>query len=229
MKKSGFTLVELLLVISIIAIMVTITAGILNPAALNGRANDAKRKKDIGRIKVAFEEYYNDRGCYPNGTVLTDLMDKVNCFTNLSSFPQLQPWVCDPVYKTPYKISTELSSCPKWYKIYTKLDNKDDGDIPEGWNKLVGFHVGNGQYTSNEVNYGGSSTNVNWYDYVLDPSCDATGKTYGCGYKNEDGVCKTADNNKCDQNSYPNNCYAGTSDGCETKCMVSNCPLQGGL
>ena len=66
MGRKGFTLIELMVVVTILAIMSMILVGIINPIALVNRGRDARRKKDLARIKTAFEEYYNDKGCYPN-------------------------------------------------------------------------------------------------------------------------------------------------------------------
>jgi len=64
MKKKGFTLVELLIVMAILLMMATMMVGTLNSVGIFNKARDARRKKDIGRIKIAFEDYYNDKGCY---------------------------------------------------------------------------------------------------------------------------------------------------------------------
>lgn len=57
MKKSGFTLVELLVVISIIAILSTI--GITVYSGVQKTAQDTKRKVDINAIAKAYEQKYN--------------------------------------------------------------------------------------------------------------------------------------------------------------------------
>lgn len=57
-EPKGFTLVELLVVISIIAILSTI--GLTVFANVNKSARDAKRKEDIQAIAKALEVNYND-------------------------------------------------------------------------------------------------------------------------------------------------------------------------
>lgn len=177
--RQGFTLVELLIVIAIIALMVVMAVGILNPGAQMAKANDARRKKDLGRIKVAFEEYFNDNGCYPSNNdsrypgMLDSLMDKSNCNTGVFSRWGLEPWPCDPVTRLPYYIYPELKSCPSWFKILTNLDNRKDTQIPVGWYNLpnLGYYFGDGLIGSSQVNFGVSSPNVSWYDRVLNPHC----------------------------------------------------------
>ena len=62
--KFGFTLIEILEVISIIGILATLVAVNLNAA--RSRARDAQRKSDIKNISTALRLYYNDAGKYPD-------------------------------------------------------------------------------------------------------------------------------------------------------------------
>ncbi len=70
-SKSGFTVVELIIVIVIIAILATIT--IVAYRGIQERARDDRRKTDIANITKALEIYYDDNGSYPdpNATVST--------------------------------------------------------------------------------------------------------------------------------------------------------------
>ena len=66
-SDKGFTLAELLIVITIIAVIVAVV--ILNMMGERARANDARRKSDLYRLRTVFEEYNNDHQAYPpNGT-----------------------------------------------------------------------------------------------------------------------------------------------------------------
>ncbi|HUD02706.1 MAG TPA: prepilin-type N-terminal cleavage/methylation domain-containing protein, partial [Candidatus Paceibacterota bacterium] len=62
-RKKGFTLIELMVVIAIIGILASIIMVSLSSAQSKGR--DAKRVADIRTIQLALEEYYNDNGNYP--------------------------------------------------------------------------------------------------------------------------------------------------------------------
>lgn len=61
--KAGFTLIEMLVVISIIGILATLVAANLNSA--RSRARDAQRKSDIKNIATALRVYYNDKSRFP--------------------------------------------------------------------------------------------------------------------------------------------------------------------
>lgn len=61
---SGFTLVELMVSVSIIAILIAI--GIASYATVNKRSNDTKRKSDVEQIRAALEMYRAENGYYPS-------------------------------------------------------------------------------------------------------------------------------------------------------------------
>lgn len=62
-QNKGFTLVELLVVISLIGILSTLVIANLNSA--RERARDAQRKSDLRNIQTALRLYYNDNAGYP--------------------------------------------------------------------------------------------------------------------------------------------------------------------
>ena len=63
-NKSGFTLVELLVVITIIGILATIGLDAFQSSQM--RARDAERKSDLRQMSSALELFYADYGRYPN-------------------------------------------------------------------------------------------------------------------------------------------------------------------
>lgn len=215
--SSGFTLVELMIVVAILAIIMVIVASNFNSIGIFNKARDAQRKKDLGRIKVAFEEYFNDRGCYPDATMVTSLNLQSSCQTGVFS-PWLSNWPCDP-NKSPYRVFVDnplfSGSCSKWYKVMTMLENKLDTNIPSGWSYLSTIVVGN-NITSEMVNYGISSPNVNWYDVWFDPECIAYG---GC-YYNPDPQDAPNMCNSAGTGCIGPNCYVGL---CRKSCRVTCC------
>lgn len=76
MKKLGFTLIELIIVISIIALIATGILIAVNPARRIGETKDAERWSDITAIAKAIDNYTADNGHMPSdfniGTLTTD-------------------------------------------------------------------------------------------------------------------------------------------------------------
>jgi prepilin-type N-terminal cleavage/methylation domain-containing protein len=65
-KQTGFTIVELLIVIVVIGILAAITIVAYNGIQQRGR--DAQRKSDLVQIAKALELYRVDKGGYPSST-----------------------------------------------------------------------------------------------------------------------------------------------------------------
>ena len=63
---AAFTLIELLIVISIIAILSGIAIAVINPTSMHARARDARRLSDISNIMNAVERYGIDTDNYPD-------------------------------------------------------------------------------------------------------------------------------------------------------------------
>ncbi len=62
-KAGGFTLVELLVVISIIGILAALL--VANLVGTRGRATDTQKKADLRSLKTALQLYHNDYGVFP--------------------------------------------------------------------------------------------------------------------------------------------------------------------
>lgn len=119
-NKRGFTLIEILIVVTILAILATI-AGFGLTSNL-GKTRDSKRKADLSRLKTAFEEYYSDQNAYPPDDVLLEC-DGTALRPYLSSIP------CDPKTDKPYCYIYDLDNDGQNYKILSSLENIHDPAI----------------------------------------------------------------------------------------------------
>lgn len=62
--RKGFTLIEVLVAVTIIAVLVSI--GVVSYSSVNKRSRDAKRRGDIEQLRSALEMYRADIGSYPD-------------------------------------------------------------------------------------------------------------------------------------------------------------------
>jgi len=223
--KRGMTLIEVLLVMSILLLMIGIMTGALNPMALINKGKDARRKNDINRIKIAMEDYMTDKDCFPTGSFLTELKSEERCGSDVFA-PWLNSWSCDPNGQ-PYHLFVEDVECPSWFKVIVYLENEKDRDIPDWWyDNLPGsYYVGDGSLSNSDVNFGTSSTNVLWYERVFDPGCLIFEQCHerSPGEEEEEGPCEPARVEGGDDGASCNgdNCYLDGS--CLSVCKVSCC------
>lgn len=119
--KKGFTLVELLIVMSIIGVLATIVIGSFASSQMRGR--DAQRKSDLKQISSSLEIYYNDHGKYPDalpawGSEFTD--GKTSYFKTLPG---------DPSNGYNYFYRVVDSPTNQKFQIYARLENTEDKQL----------------------------------------------------------------------------------------------------
>jgi prepilin-type N-terminal cleavage/methylation domain-containing protein len=89
-RELGFTIVELLLVVVVIAILASIVVVAYN--GVQERARDAKRETDLSNLQKTIETYKIQNGAYPQTTALSpanwhsvDVRTDSNCFNGSQS------------------------------------------------------------------------------------------------------------------------------------------------
>lgn len=78
-KSSGFTLVELLIVIAVLGVLAAVVLVAINPLEQLAKGRDAGRKSSVAQIGSALQGYYTTNSAYPatatvNDTWLTNLV-----------------------------------------------------------------------------------------------------------------------------------------------------------
>lgn len=126
-RQSGFTLLELLIVIVIIGIL----ALIIVPGLASGpkRARDAQRKSDLRAVKNALETYYNDNNSYPPGDY-----PGLSAYLVTGYIPTLpsDPKTSNPAYVyTPAPSSCAAGACTS-FVLDATLENASDSQIKSG-------------------------------------------------------------------------------------------------
>jgi prepilin-type N-terminal cleavage/methylation domain-containing protein len=151
-KKHGITIIELLIVLTILAILFLVVFFYFQTQLSKSR--DARRKSDLDSIKIAFEEYHNDNNCYPDPELLQV------CYSDSFS-PYLSQVPCDPLSNTPYiYVPLQENRCAG-YRVYTSLEYQDDPIIAS-----LGCNTPQGCGLGAAYNYGISSG----VPVVADPS-----------------------------------------------------------
>ncbi len=143
-ENKGFTLVELLVVVSLIGILATLVLANLNSA--RERARDAQRKSDLRNIQTALRLYYNDLGEYPassgtdivacDGTCVWGNIWQNNSITYMGTLPP------DPLSTQAYRYTYVDDDN---YILEACLENKSDDKgvataaawCPSGWKYVV--------------------------------------------------------------------------------------------
>jgi prepilin-type N-terminal cleavage/methylation domain-containing protein len=170
-SKAGFTLLELIVSIGVLAVLSTFLLAAVNPFEQFQKAEDSRRKSDLSQIQKSLEAYYQDTGAYPssNGDYdfsTNDIGDPIKTWgDNWSPYMVTIPadkgskeyvYYSDPVDNgQSYRIYTSLDRGSKDLQSCAAQDNvKADGitctGVPDG------VFCG-GTY---DCNYGVSSPNV---------------------------------------------------------------------
>lgn len=83
-ERKGFTLIEILIVVAIIAILASIVLVGLGPTQQSGR--DARRLSDLHEVQNGLELYYNSCGYYPG----TDIVSPCQGYANSKGYEALK-------------------------------------------------------------------------------------------------------------------------------------------
>lgn len=143
-SHNGFTLVELLSIIAIMAILMGITIPVIRSA--NARAKIARAKSDIAKLEAAAEQYKNDYGSYPSSSSDTNLYAAARSTSPITKKPYIQFKEKDIVMQrvvdswgTPYKYTAPGTRNTKSVDIYSFGPNKTDdagaGDDINNWSR----------------------------------------------------------------------------------------------
>lgn len=144
MNRKGFTLLEIVIVVAIIALLGVAAIMLLNPMAQIQKTQDSKKVTDLDIIRKALEDFYNDKNCYPtlaqicylggdNGSLEDEDGNPYrSCYIcgKESQSPTLEPYLnpipCDPnhpnkkyIYYLP--LPSDLD-CPNSYKLYSDFN-----------------------------------------------------------------------------------------------------------
>jgi len=133
-RKGGFTLIELIVVIAIIAILTGII--ITNLVGSKAKSRDAKRGSDLSQISLALEEYFDRCDQYPAN--ITNLAQSGGCPSGVTLGTFITAIPNDPSSGNSYGYSV-TGSPPTDYILYTTF---------EATNSVVGQSAANPSWFS---------------------------------------------------------------------------------
>lgn len=117
-EKTGFTLVELLVVMAIIAILTVITLGSFTESQKKSR--DGARKANLKSLSEAINLYYTDTGSFPSTITFGGELSQGSMIYMKKTPSEKSSGV------EPFKYNT--LSTRKSFKLYTNLENDKDRD-----------------------------------------------------------------------------------------------------
>lgn len=165
--QKGFTLIELITVVGILAILSGFVITTLDPLAQFQKANDGRRKSDLTQIQRALELYYQDNKEYPTNTAsyqiqTTDAGDPVKEWgSSWLPYMNILPKEKDSTRRYVYVASSNKQS----YYLYISLErgNKDPQVCNNGntcINVPSNVYCGADNNSNYKCNYGVTSSNV---------------------------------------------------------------------
>ena len=163
--RVGFTLIELILVVAVMAIFSTLIFYTLNPFEQLKKGSDSKRKSDLSELQRALETYYHDFGAYPSSSGdYRILNDAIKVEWGSSWAPYMTKLPADSSSGRTYVYYSPPSSGGQSYYIYASLERgAKDNDVCNGGDACSSLDQ-SGFPSSNACidvcNYGVSSPNV---------------------------------------------------------------------
>ena len=127
-KRNGFTLVEILVVITIIATLASISFATFNNAQIKTR--DGIRKNDLNSLKIALEIYAQKNNLsYVGGTGVSCSTDTGNFYTTIAPYMANSKVPKDPSPPNNQYCYISLNSGSS-FRLFAKLENCSNSNIP---------------------------------------------------------------------------------------------------
>lgn len=135
-NKNGFTLVELLIVIALIAILSVAVLATINPIEQTNKARDAKFKNDAAEVLTAYERYYTSQASYPWMSTINDSIDDTVVYASNDAHFGVVDWTTGTAVMGALISSSELKSSFMGKESFTNASTLKEED------KMYVYHNG---------------------------------------------------------------------------------------
>ncbi|HEX8965761.1 MAG TPA: type II secretion system protein [Patescibacteria group bacterium] len=168
-NQKGFTLIELVVVIGILAILAAFVFALLDPLTQFQKSDDGKRKFDLAQVQRALEQYYQDYGRYPQANGSYQILDSGGTPVPWGSTTTLWQRYMTVLPNDPLSPSRKyvyyVDTSGQKYWIYASLERgtKDPNVCTSGGSGICSSLTSNGISSTacgQKCNFGVSSPNV---------------------------------------------------------------------
>jgi len=114
-SKNGFTIIELMIVVSLISLLSGIVLSVVNSGKQQKRAQDATNLSSLTKLASAIESYYYGEGQYPAKSTSDPNGNPLNNSANTSLNQYIKTWP-----GTTFYYITDGSSPPSKFDVYVQ-------------------------------------------------------------------------------------------------------------
>ena len=129
-RRPAFTIIELMIAVSIIAILTGIAA--VSYSGIQQRGRDASRKNDLSQVKVALSSYYASQipAVYVTSATAATINGSTDSVSTTLSPNYIKTVPVDPFNTGSYVYKYQSFNSAKSFKLFGTLENKND---TKGW------------------------------------------------------------------------------------------------
>ena len=136
--KKGFTLLEILLVVGIIAILAGIVIIAINPNKMLASARNTQRSNDLREINSALVQYYIDHNNYPaSTTILSSMTEICNTGSASATTTSINGIDCGPLANLSDLVPVYLTAIPMDPKATSTANTPEGTPVRTGYKIII--------------------------------------------------------------------------------------------